>query len=166
MPDLEKAFSLSKDKNLFIWTNRFPARYLEGFEELIQNPKKIIDEVRGRRELFAGHLMTGKMLDCYPKRCKFCFLNDFCRDLIIFKRTGRSESKKSPNCLKNKKEKTVKVLEHNENIDINDFADFYINYRYFVKSKRCAACKINKSCQGAHINLIRQRGFKILKPIK
>lgn len=166
MPALKKAFVLSKNKNLFIWTNRFPAQYLEGMEWLIQNPKKILDEVRGRRELFEEYFKTGKMLECWPERCDFCFLRDFCADLRTFKIEGRLEGKSAPQCLKNREKEPVKILEYGKGADINDFADFYINRRYFVKSRRCSACKMTKLCQGAHINIIRQNGFKILRPVK
>jgi len=166
MPYLKKAFVLSKKENLFIWTNRFPAQYLEKFEWLIQNPKKIIDEVRGRQKLFSDYLKTGKMLECYPKRCHLCFLESFCRDLTVFRKKKQLQSKNSPRCFVDQGKKTAEILNYDKNVNINVFADFYIKYRYFVKSKRCFACRENKHCQGAHINIIRQKGFKILKPIK
>lgn len=165
MPHLKKAFELSKNKDLFIWTNRFPVKYLEGYEELIQNPKKIIDEVQGRQELINNYLKTGEMLNCYPLRCTFCFLKDFCQNLRQFKTTGRLESKIPPLCLSAKKERN-KILFWDKKTDINNFVDFYISYRYFVKSERCSICEKNKQCQGAHINMIRRNGFKILRPIK
>jgi len=32
-----------------VWTNRFPVEFLEGLEDLIQDPHKMLDEVNGRR---------------------------------------------------------------------------------------------------------------------
>lgn len=164
-PHLKEAFELSKNEDSFIWTNRFPARYLEGYEELIQNPKKILDEVRGRRKLFADYLESGKAPDCYPAKCQFCFLEDFCRDLRELKTKGRLESQRPPLCLPAKKEPARK-LSLNKNTDINDFAEFFINSRYFVKGSACSGCSGGEKCQGAHINIIRQKGFKILKPLR
>jgi len=53
LPYLKKAFELQNEfPGIYIWTNRFPAQYLEGFEELIQHPAKLKDEIRGRRYEF------------------------------------------------------------------------------------------------------------------
>lgn len=161
LPNLRKAFELSKRKDIFIWTNRFPAKYLAGYEELIQNPKKIYDEVRGRRELFNDFLKKGKMMECYPERCRFCFLFEFCRDLREFKKKGILRNKPLPSCL-SKKQTPVHSLVYDKRSNIDDFAEFFINYRYFIKGPNCSACGSNKKCQGADVNLIRSKGFKIL----
>ena len=62
-----------------IWTNRFPVSYLEGLEDLIQDPHKMLDEVNGRRFQVRRYLDTGETLDCrQPERCKHCFIEPFC----------------------------------------------------------------------------------------
>ena len=38
---------------MHIWLNRFPVPHLEGYEHLIQDPYKLNDEVRGRKEEYA-----------------------------------------------------------------------------------------------------------------
>ncbi len=80
-PYLNKAFSQAKNPMNFIWTNRFPVQHLEGLEELIQEPHKLHDEVRGRREQFERYIETGEKLSCFGERCKYCFINGFCRSL-------------------------------------------------------------------------------------
>lgn len=71
------------DKRFHVWTNRFPEKYLKGYEEYIQNPIKIMDEVRGRRQMFLDYINNNTDLYCYNvKRCQFCPLNEFCKEFI------------------------------------------------------------------------------------
>lgn len=79
---LQKAFAYSKRPDVHIWLNRFPPQHAEGFEELIQDPYKLNDEVRGRREEFDRYLSLGKKLDCRePERCRYCYLEPLCDSL-------------------------------------------------------------------------------------
>lgn len=166
LPNLQRAFELSKRENLFIWTNRFPARYLDGREWLIQNPKKILDEVRGRRGLFDNYLKTGIMPDCYFERCRFCFLENFCRDLVKYKNNGCLQSISSPYCLGSQKKEKIEILKCDKHSNIDVFVGFFISHRYFLKGGRCFICRNKKKCRGAHIDVLRRRGFDVLKPIK
>lgn len=76
---LKKAFAYSKRPDVHIWLNRFPPQYTEGFEELIQDPYKLNDEVRGRREEFDRYVSLGKKLMCRePERCRHCYLEPLC----------------------------------------------------------------------------------------
>ena len=62
--------------------NRFPPQHLEGYEHLIQDPYKLNDEVRGRKEEYARLLDEGTWLDCRePARCKYCYLQRLCDTL-------------------------------------------------------------------------------------
>lgn len=165
--NLRRAFQLSKNKKLHLWTNRFPIKYLEGFEELIQHPVKLYDEIRGRKEVFERFLDNGKVMECAGKRCRYCFLEDFCKDLIELKRKGRLISKGSPFCLNGNKRslyidscKEYILKLKGRKISISNFLDFYINHRYFIKGLSCNNCRFNKDCQGMHINYVRKFGFK------
>ena len=81
-PAVEYALKLSERPDLFIWFNRFPPAYLEGHEQLIQDPQKLHDEVRGRRADFDRWLSEGAPLRCrQPERCRHCYLNEFCTTL-------------------------------------------------------------------------------------
>lgn len=73
------AFSRRMDSDYHIWTNRFPPHCLEGFEDLIQDPHKLHDEVEGRRRMLAGYV-EGREFDCFPERCSLCFIRDLCRE--------------------------------------------------------------------------------------
>jgi hypothetical protein len=78
LPKLQKVFALNR-KGFYIWTNRFPVSYLEGLEDLIQDPHKMLDEVNGRRYQVRRYLDHGLALDCRePDRCKHCFIEPFC----------------------------------------------------------------------------------------
>ncbi|MCA9633785.1 MAG: radical SAM protein [Myxococcales bacterium] len=79
---LRRAFEYSKRPDVHIWLNRFPPPFTEGFEELIQDPYKMNDEVRGRREEFDRYLSIGRKLSCrQPERCHYCYLNQLCDGL-------------------------------------------------------------------------------------
>jgi len=163
-PYLKKAFALQKEfPNIYIWTNRFPPQYLEGFEDLIQHPIKLYDELRGRKKMFEDFLEKNILMKCYGKQCQYCFIKNFCQDLIFLKKNKKIKNKKFAVCLRNKykfKEKEYKIK---SKININDFLTFYIENRYFLKSLRCKNCRYNKICDGVPINLVREKGFKILK---
>lgn len=88
---LARAFAISRRPDVHIWLNRFPPPYAEGFEELIQDPYKLNDEVRGRREEFDRYLSLGQKLSCRePARCKHCYLEPLCDELeqVLADRAG------------------------------------------------------------------------------
>ena len=88
-PYLQEALAFSKRPDVHIWLNRFPPLHLEGYEHLIQDPYKLNDEVRGRKEEFARLLADGHLLDCRePERCKYCYLQRLCDTL-----DGRAEAR-------------------------------------------------------------------------
>lgn len=81
-PYLQAALEYSKRDDVHIWMNRFPPQHLEGFEHLIQDPYKLNDEIRGRKEEFGRLLDGGEWLDCRePARCKYCYLERLCNTL-------------------------------------------------------------------------------------
>ena len=76
---LHKVFRLNRHPRFVIWTNRFPVPFLEGLEDLVQDPHKMLDEVNGRRFMVRNYLDTGRALDCrQPERCVHCFIEPFC----------------------------------------------------------------------------------------
>lgn len=164
---LHKALTLSHNPGLYIWTNRFPPEYLENFEFLIQNPVKLYDEIDGRRDVFEKFLKNGQGMHCLGERCNYCFLKNFCRDLIAVTQKGRIESFRYPVCLRERgKAAFSKNYTFNRSsIDIHKFLDFFIKHRYFIKSLRCKDCNFNNSCNGMQCDYIRRYGFKSLAPI-
>lgn len=82
LESLQEAFAYSRRPDVHLWLNRFPPPYAEGFEALIQDPYKLHDEVRGRREEFDRYLAFGQKLHCRePERCSRCYLQSLCDGL-------------------------------------------------------------------------------------
>lgn len=78
-PSLVQAFAWAHRPDVHLWLNRFPVEHLEGFESLIQDPYKLGDEVRGRKEEYAQLLERGMPLDCRePDRCRHCYIEPLC----------------------------------------------------------------------------------------
>ena len=68
-----------------MWTNRFPAEAFEGYEDLIQDPRKIKSEVMGEAySMFEPFVKSdGKLKpQCYGEACSVCFQNQYCHDFI------------------------------------------------------------------------------------
>jgi MoaA/NifB/PqqE/SkfB family radical SAM enzyme len=92
-PYLRQALAFSQRKDVHVWLNRFPPPHLEGFEHLIQDPYKLNDEVRGRKEEFLKQLEHGTPLECRdPGRCKYCYLERLCDVLEDVQRTVHEET--------------------------------------------------------------------------
>lgn len=82
LPYLQRAFAYARRDDVHVWLNRFPPPYAEGFEDLIQDPYKLNDEVRGRREEYDRYLSHGEKLHCRePERCRRCYLEPLCDGL-------------------------------------------------------------------------------------
>lgn len=76
---LQRVFRLARHPRVTVWTNRFPVAMLEGLEDLIQDPHKMLDEINGRRFQVQRYLDHGEPLDCRdPERCQHCFIAPMC----------------------------------------------------------------------------------------
>ncbi|MCC6848748.1 MAG: radical SAM protein [Deltaproteobacteria bacterium] len=93
LPRLQKVFRLNRHPNVVVWTNRFPVEFLEGLEDLIQDPHKMLDEVNGRRFQVRRYLDEGTPLECRQReRCVHCFIEPFCTtaDRVIARQNDAS----------------------------------------------------------------------------
>lgn len=82
---LTETWKLSRDNDMYMWTNRFPAEAFEWYEDLIQDPRKIKSEVmwEGRHHFEPFILSWGKeKQECYWKACDVCFQKQYCNDFI------------------------------------------------------------------------------------
>ncbi|MCB9593121.1 MAG: radical SAM protein [Sandaracinaceae bacterium] len=87
-PYVREALAFSERPDVHVWFNRFPPPHLEGYEHLIQDPYKLNDEVRGRRQELDRQLEHGEPLDCRdPGRCKYCYLESLCDGLEVAQET-------------------------------------------------------------------------------
>lgn len=91
MPHLRKAFDYAKEACLVLWTNRLPAKYLEGYEHLIQDSFKINDEVEGRKKLFSDFVEHSIKPSCMDERCGLCYMNSYCSTLAKTKEKNSFE---------------------------------------------------------------------------
>lgn len=80
-PRLLEALRMSSLPGVHLWTNRWPAPLLEGVEHLIQDPHKLLDEVRGTAEGFQALVERGAPLACAGDRCRRCAMEAFCAAL-------------------------------------------------------------------------------------
>ncbi len=83
VPYFRRAFQLANRPGVYLWTNRLPVMYLEGFERLIQDPHKLLSEFDGGRHNFEGWLRKGMKPDCHGERCDYCFLDGPCRQTMF-----------------------------------------------------------------------------------
>jgi MoaA/NifB/PqqE/SkfB family radical SAM enzyme len=78
-PELEQVLAFSDRPDVHVWFNRFPVEHLEGHEHLIQDPYKLTDEVRGRKDEYARWIRDGEPIDCRePERCRYCYVSRLC----------------------------------------------------------------------------------------
>ncbi|MFW6014415.1 MAG: radical SAM protein, partial [Candidatus Nanoarchaeia archaeon] len=76
-PYINKVVNYCRNKNIVLWLSRMPAEYLEGNEDFIDDPYKLVDEVNGRQDM----LCYAKPA-CKGERCYYCPINKICDDLI------------------------------------------------------------------------------------
>lgn len=162
---LRKGLRAAREAGAVVWTNRLSARHLEGFEDLIQPPEKLHDEARGRSAMFLKALESGEPPACRGGRCAHCFIEGFCRDLTALRGEGSLRALSMPACLKLRRPRPV-FRGKGGKTDLGKLVDFYIEHRYYVKGRACSRCSRKGSCSGAPIRLIREKGFKILRPFR
>jgi len=82
---LQETWKLSRIPGMYMWTNRFPAEAFVGFEDLIQDPRKIKWEVMWEAySMFETFIKSeGETKpNCFWEACKFCFQKQYCYDFI------------------------------------------------------------------------------------
>ena len=159
---LQRVFRFVEATGGHVWTNRFPYRVLEGNERYMQHPKKLLDEVRGMREVFNSLLRTGKKLFCAGPRCRFCVLEQFCGDMEILRADGSLGAVPAPKCLPRKPRGNKRIALGEDALKI---AGFYIRERMTIKGAACARCRENGRCRGAAVKTVMRKGFAALAPV-
>jgi MoaA/NifB/PqqE/SkfB family radical SAM enzyme len=82
-PYIKKVIDYAIKKNIVLWLSRFPAKYLENYEDYIESPYKMVDNTLGRISLFMNkNIINNKNLNCYGEKCKWCDINLICENLI------------------------------------------------------------------------------------
>lgn len=159
---LHRALELSRRGDLRLWTNRLRPEFLEGFEDLIQPPEKLLDELRGRRLIFARYLNGGRRPGCEGDSCQSCFLRAFCDDLKSLKADGVLPARRRALCLGDEPRPEPFAL--SAKTDLQALGRFYIERRYFLKAAACAGCPAAARCDGLSVGEIRRAGFAAMRP--
>lgn len=82
---LNETWELSKLPWVYMWTNRFYPEAFEGYEDLIQDPRKIKSEIMWEwYHMFDKFIKSSWKIkpDCYWSACDVCFQNQFCHDYL------------------------------------------------------------------------------------
>lgn len=82
---LHDTWKLSRLPGMYMWTNRFPVEAFEGYEDLIQDPRKIKSETMGEAyEMFDTFIRTrgDQKPVCYGEQCEVCFLKQYCHGYL------------------------------------------------------------------------------------
>lgn len=80
---LHETWKLSRVPGMYMWTNRFPVEAFEGYEDLIQDPRKIKSETMGEAFWEFSQFIDSKgeiKPSCYGEACDHCFLYQYCHD--------------------------------------------------------------------------------------
>lgn len=157
---LRRALELSRDPGLRLWTNRLRAEHLEGFEELIQPPEKLFDELRGRRARFRRRLKGARMA-CAGPACADCFLRGFCADLDETLARGELPPAPGPLCRPDLSPPPA-PFRFGPKPRAEDLASFYISSRFYAKGSACGSCALADRCAGMPVAAARAHGFGAL----
>ncbi|MBM4396611.1 MAG: radical SAM protein [Deltaproteobacteria bacterium] len=175
--ELERALALAGTPGLYLWTNRLPIRFLEGHEELFQDPHKLYDEVLGERESFRELFADGRDPACLGPRCGSCFIEGFCTAARRYAagdwdRTAPADAEPPlPRCMGGPGDVAAPtpdsgVVGDDGRVVVDRFVAFFIRRLYRVKSLRCRQCEVCDDCCGVHVEVARRRGLGVLDPKK
>jgi hypothetical protein len=82
LDSLHKTWEFSKKPWVHIWTNRFHAEAFEGYEDLIQDPRKIkSDTMTEWFDMYNAYYKRFERPECYWDRWDVCFIKDFCHNI-------------------------------------------------------------------------------------
>lgn len=77
-PFVREVIDFCAKNNVVLWLSRFPAEYLEDYEEFMEDPYKLLDDVEGRLENLKDTIEPR----CMGERCFYCCLNKICGQIL------------------------------------------------------------------------------------
>ncbi len=154
MPYVNRAIEFCKEKNILLWFSRYPAEYLECYEEHIESYKKILEDV-----IASGEDFFKKQPDCLGERCEYCGINTVCSNLLL-----GTYTKLTPPCIIFPKIKIDKQIISKGDKSFKDFSE-EICENSKVKRISCKRCIFNDSCEGILREDARKNGFGVITPI-
>lgn len=81
LPFLVEVFKMSRRKDIKIWANKFPDKYIKNSPELKTPEEKIFSELEAREE-FARFKEDGEVMWCFGERCGYCFFKPTCHGIL------------------------------------------------------------------------------------
>jgi len=103
-------------------------------------------------------------MGCKGESCEHCFLKDFCVDLDALLSEGSLPGRGEPPCLGGGA--APAPFRFGKKKEIFEFAQFYIDSRYFLKGSSCRGCAHEKGCAGLGVKKIREKGFSAMRKVK
>lgn len=91
-PYVKEVIDFCIKRNVVLWLSRFPAEFLEGQEEFIEDPYKLVDDVRGRLDM----LKDTTNPKCKGERCNYCCLKNICDKFIKINEPDIKTKTKNP----------------------------------------------------------------------
>ena len=113
---LNNALAFSRQNKVDILANRFDLELFKDYPEFMQHPFKFVNEVESKIDEFRALAKKGKELFCYPERCDFCFLGNFCKEL-------HEENNKIRKGIKTKN--NIRYMDNDNLINPLKFAGYY-----------------------------------------
>lgn len=155
VPYVKKTIDFCNKKGIILWFSRFPAQYLEGYEEYIESYKKILEELLARDENF----FKGERF-CKGKRCEYCGIATVCDDIAEGIADYSYKEYTEPPCISKNRmhgnmQKAKSFKEYLEKVCGNAA----------VKRLSCSKCKFNEECRGIKRDFVRRNSFANIKPI-
>ncbi|MDE2293679.1 MAG: radical SAM protein, partial [Elusimicrobia bacterium] len=141
---LHGALELARRPGWRVWTNRLDPRWLAGREELLQDPRKLVDEAVGRERDLGPLLLEGREPFCAGERCPHCWLRGLCADARALRRLGRLRGLPVPACHGGGEGRVLKRT----GTGLAELARFHAAHRRPAPAARCRRCALRSACSG------------------
>ncbi len=145
-----KVFEFSDDPDM----RKMSLDILSRHVELMVSTARFTEYAR----MFEKFLRTGVDMYCRGKRCRYCYMDAFCRDLRFLQKHGRIEPAPLPPCAASPGKGPAAELRL-ENTSAAEVMKFFVSYRMMVKGKDCLKCKANPACSGMRVSRVLEKGF-------
>ena len=93
-PYVHKVLDYCIKNGVTVWLSRFPGQYLEGYEQFIESPYTLVDDINGAGEnVYRGR----EKPPCFGERCHYCAINPICNEIVIINNMNNNKIKLTKN---------------------------------------------------------------------